>query len=36
MAIKRRFGEKKGTAEHKAAKGQSYKKEERLKPKQKL
>jgi hypothetical protein len=25
MAIKRRFGEKKGTAKHKGAKGQSYK-----------
>jgi len=28
MAIKRRFGEKKGTAKPKGAKGQSYKRQE--------
>jgi hypothetical protein len=31
MALKRRFGEKKGTAKPKGAKGQSYKKKERIK-----
>lgn len=39
MAIKRRFGEKKGTAKHKGAKGQSYKKKDKnnkIKTKSKL
>jgi hypothetical protein len=31
MAIKRRFGEKKGTAKPKGAKGQSYKKKDKNK-----
>ena len=35
MAIKRRFGEKKGTAKPKGAKGQSYKKRIKTKSKQK-
>jgi hypothetical protein len=35
MAIKRRFGEKKGTAKPKGAKGQSYEKKENTKSKQK-
>jgi ABC-type lipoprotein release transport system permease subunit len=35
MAIKRRFGEKKGTAKPKGAKGQSYKKKDKNKIKTK-
>jgi hypothetical protein len=35
MAIKRRFGEKKGTAKHKGAKGQSYKRKDKNKIKTK-
>jgi hypothetical protein len=35
MAIKKRFGEKKGTAKPKVAKGQSYKKKDRNKIKTK-
>jgi len=35
MAIKKRFGEKKGTAKPKGAKGQSYKKKDRNKIKTK-
>jgi hypothetical protein len=35
MAIKRRFGEKEGTAKHKGAKGQSYKKKDKNKIKTK-
>ena len=35
MAIKRRFGEKQGTAKHKGAKGQSYKKKDKNKIKTK-
>ena len=36
MAIKRRFGEKKGTAKHKGAKGQSYKRKDKNKIKTKV
>jgi hypothetical protein len=35
MAVKRRFGEKKETAKHKGAKGQSYKKKDKNKIKTK-
>jgi hypothetical protein len=35
MALKRRFGEKKGTAKPKGAKGQSYKKKDKNKTKTK-